>query len=89
MALPPINGSNAPIAPTPARAASEARAAFFQAALGKVDAPQAPIRAPQTETFRATASPAPQARAAASERIAIPPKPDRPTRPGAILDLKI
>ncbi len=89
MALPPINGSNAPIAPTPARPASEARAAFFQAALGKVDAPQAPIRPASTETFRATSAPAPQARAAASERIAIPPKPDRLTRPGGILDIKI
>ena len=89
MAIPPIIGQTAGAAQP--RPASEARVAaqraFFQAALGKVEAPQgaqpiAPLQtaraAPQAPTFRAH-----------SEPVAIPAKPDRIVRPGSLVDIKV
>lgn len=64
-----------------------AQKAFFQAALGKVEAPRAaqpaaPMQtaraAPQTPVFRAH-----------SEPVAIPAKPDRIVRPGSLVDIKV
>ena len=64
-----------------------AQRAFFQAALGKVDAPQAasPIAPLQT----ARAEPQRPVFRAQSEPVAIPAKPDRIVRPGSLVDIKV
>lgn len=65
-------------------ATDAARAAFFRAALGQAQAAQAPARlastAPST-TATATATATGNARAE--------PSPDRPGRPGSLLDIRV
>ncbi|WP_339872352.1 hypothetical protein [uncultured Brevundimonas sp.] len=62
-------------------AADAARAAFFRAALGQVQATPAPARA---------VAPAPAALATASTGTArAEPSADRPGRPGALLDIRV
>ena len=89
MAIPPLTGSSssvaAPRAVTGDRAA--AQKAFFQAALGKVAAPQAASPVAPTQTARA-APPSPVFRAH-SEPVAIPARPDRIVRPGSLVDIKV
>jgi len=90
LALPPINGSTTPGTGQP-RPVSDARVAaqraFFQAALGKVEAPQAasPAAPPQS----ARAEPARPVIRAHAEPVAIPAKPDRIVRPGSLVDIKV
>lgn len=63
----------------PAAAATDAaRAAFFRAALGQVQATPAPAL---------TEAPADRAAPAGSARVE--PSPDRPGRPGALLDIRV
>ncbi len=89
LAIPPIIGSTPGTAQP--RPVSEARAAaqraFFQAALGKVEAPQAARPAAPLQTARA-APQAPIFRAHA-EPVPIPAKPDRIVRPGSLVDIKV
>ena len=89
MAIPPIIDST-PGAAQP-RAASEARVAaqraFFQAALGKVDAPQ--VARPIAPVQTARTAPQPPVFRAQSEPVAIPAKPDRIVRPGSLVDIKV
>lgn len=54
-----------------------ARAAFFRAAMGQVQATQAPAR---------TAAPSPTATASAARAE---PSPERPGRPGSLLDIRV
>lgn len=63
--------------------ADAARAAFFRAAMGQVQAAQAPVR---------TTAPAPSAAATtatATTTARSEPSPDRPSRPGALLDIRV
>ena len=61
-------------------AADAARAAFFRAAMGQVQATQAPARA---------AAPAPSAPTATTGTARSEPSPDRPGRPGSLLDIRV
>ena len=86
--IPPVTGSTP--APTGPRAVSEARVAaqraFFQAALGKVEAPAA-TKPPIASTSRA--APQPAAFRSNTEAVIIPAKPDRLVRPGSLVDIKV
>ncbi len=79
MALGPINNLGAPPQPAPARTISDAQRAFFQAALGKVEA-AAPVAA-------APPQPAPEPERQAPAAPAETPK--AVYRPGSLLDIKI
>ena len=89
MAIPPIIGSSPQVGGqrpvTDARAA--AQKAFFQAALGKVEAPQAALTTAPLQT--AHAAPQPPVFRAHSEPVAIPAKPNRIVRPGSLVDIKV
>ena len=64
-------------------AADAARAAFFRAAMGQVQAAQAPAR---------TAAPAPTAPTTpttTASAVRSEPSPDRPGRPGSLLDIRV
>lgn len=89
MALPPINGSTPGTAqPRPVSDARvAAQRAFFQAALGKVEAPQAARPIAPTQTARAAPQPPPYR--AQSDPVVIPAKPDRIVRPGSLVDIKV
>lgn len=78
-----------PSAPTPARESGGARAAqraFFEAALGKVEAPAAP--APARPAVEAPARPQPPQPTVTRINIADEP-PSRLMRPGSFVDIKV
>jgi hypothetical protein len=85
LALPPISGQPAPAARPIADPRAAAQRAFFQAALGRAEASQAPA---------ATAAPTPMTRAQA-QALAAPrtepttQAPDRLARPGSILNITV
>ena len=86
MALPPITGR--PISPPaqPSRSVADARAAqkaFFDAALGKVQAPATVQRAAPTAAAPARPSPILTSAPAAE------PSPDRPMRPGSLVNIVV
>jgi hypothetical protein len=88
LALPPITGQ--PISPQSAttRSVADARAAqkaFFDAALGKAQAPAAVQRAAPAVTPAAPARPSPILTAAPPAE----PSPDRPMRPGSLLNIVV
>jgi hypothetical protein len=88
LALPPITGQ--PISPqTPTtRSVADARAAqkaFFDAALGKAQAPTTIQRAAPLATAPAPARPSPILTAAPQAE----PSPDRPMRPGSLLNIVV
>ena len=89
MAIPPIIGSTPGAAQS--RPVSEARVAaqraFFQTALGKVDATQAAQPAAPLQTARA--APQPPVFRAQSEPVVIPARPERIVRPGSLVDIKV
>lgn len=68
------------LTPASGAAADAARAAFFRAALGQVQATSVPARAAASSPAAATAT----AGVARSE-----PSPDRPGRPGSLLDIRV
>jgi hypothetical protein len=72
----------------PSRSVSDARAAqraFFDAALGKVQAPATVQRAAPAATPAAPTRPSPMLTAAPPAE----PSPDRPTRPGSLLNIVV
>jgi hypothetical protein len=88
LALPPISGR--PISPPalPSRSVADARAAqkaFFDAALGKVQAPTTVQRAAPAATPAPTMRPSPILTAAPTAE----PSPDRPMRPGSLLNIVV
>ena len=88
MALPPITGR--PILPPaqPSRSVADARAAqkaFFDAALGKVQAPASVQRAAPSVVATAPARPSPILTSAPAAE----PSPDRPMRPGSLLNIVV
>ena len=70
-----------PASQPPAGPRAAAQAAFFQAALGKVEAPQpaASAAAPPSETVQSLRE----------TRVEQPADPDRGYRPGSLLDIRI
>ena len=86
MALPPISGQPISPAAQPSRSVADARAAqkaFFDAALGKVQAPAAPQRA-------APAAAAPQRPSPIlASTPAAEPSPNRPMRPGSLVNIVV
>ncbi len=72
--------------PTEPASASAAQRAFFQAALGKAQAPAAPAPAPRTTTVAT-----PAATPLRAERVVAPTAeaPTRYLRPGSLLDIKV
>lgn len=66
-----------------ATAADAARTAFFRAAMGQVQTAPAPAR---TATATPTAATTPTATASAARAE---PSPDRPGRPGSLLDIRV
>jgi hypothetical protein len=85
LALPPISGQPAPATRPIADPRAAAQRAFFQAALGQTQAPQA--KAP-------TAAPVPTTRAQAQAIVppraaAEPQAPDRLARPGSIVNIVV
>ena len=81
MALPPISGQAISPQTPPTRSVSDARAAqraFFDAALGKVQAPAAVQRS-------APARPSPILNTAPAAE----PSPDRPLRPGSLVNIVV
>ena len=64
-----------------------AQRAFFQAALGKVDAP--PAASPVAPLQTARAEPQRAVFRAHAEPVAIPAKPNRIVRPGSLVDIKV
>ena len=88
MALPPISGQAIQPQAQPARSVADARAAqraFFDAALGKVQAPATVHRAAPVAAPVAPARPSPILTAAPSAE----PSPDRPMRPGSLLNIVV
>ena len=88
MALQPITGR--PITPQaqPSRSVADARAAqkaFFDAALGKVQAPTTVQRAAPVTTLAPAVQPSPILTAGAPAE----PSPDRPMRPGSLLNIVV
>jgi hypothetical protein len=85
MALGPISNVPRPIPQVPDRDVSEARRAFFQAALGQAPAVQPPIQAvaPQSAAPQSVA-PRIEAPKAAAE-----PAPSPRYRPGSLIDIKV
>lgn len=75
-AVPPATGPTRP----GGGATDAARAAFFRAALGQVQAAQAPAR---------TAPTAPSAPTATASATRAESSPDRPGRPGSLLDIRV
>jgi hypothetical protein len=75
-AVPPATGPTRP----GGGATDAARAAFFRAALGQVQAAPAPAR---------TAPTAPAATTATTGAARAEPLPDRPSRPGSLLDIRV
>jgi hypothetical protein len=85
LALPPISGQPIPAARPIADPRAAAQRAFFQAALGRAQAPQptAPTAAPTPMTRT-------QASAVAAPRAPIEAQaPDRSARPGSILNITV
>jgi len=88
VALPPISGQAISPQTLPTRSVSDARAAqraFFDAALGKVQAPAAVQRA--APATAAPARPSPILNAAPAP--AAEPSPDRPLRPGSLVNIVV
>jgi len=88
VALPPISAR--PVSPLtqPGRSVADARAAqkaFFDAALGKAQAPAMVQRAAPTVTAPAPARPSPILTATPLAE----PSPDRPQRPGSLLNIVV
>ncbi len=88
-AIPPI--STSPVqTPAPADRLADARAAFFRQALTTTAGPQI-LASPAAQAVRATppaAAPAP-ARPATMIAQAPQPDPDRPLRPGSIINIRV
>lgn len=91
MALPPISGQAIPPQTQPTRSVADARAAqraFFEAALGKVQAPAA-----ATRPSPAVAAPAVPAPARPAPILASNPPPEintnRPLRPGSLVNIVV
>ena len=90
MALPPIIGSSPQVGgqrPIVSDARAAAQKAFFQAALGKVEAPQVALTTTPTRT--ADAPPRTPVFRTQAEPVVIPAKPDRIMRPGSLVDIKV
>ena len=88
MALPPISAR--PVSPLtqPGRSVADARAAqkaFFDAALGKAQAPATAPRAPPVAAAPASPRPSPILTAAPTAQ----PSPDRPMRPGSLVNIVV
>ena len=87
MALTPISSPIAPtrVLPVEGGGARAAQRAFFNAALGKADAPVAPRAVTAAAPTAAPQTPRPVQTVAASE----PPEPTRTYRPGSRLDIRV
>ncbi|WP_339932823.1 hypothetical protein [uncultured Brevundimonas sp.] len=72
------------LTPAGGAAADAARAAFFRAAMGQVQATAAPARTAAAAPAASTIAPTVTASATRSE-----PSPDRPSRPGSLLDIRV
>lgn len=82
-----------PAAPSSGSAAREAQAAFFRAALGQTGggatAPAAQPPASQASTARSDPSRTLTPQITPTTRATAAPDPDRPLRPGSLLDIRI
>jgi hypothetical protein len=88
VALPPISGQTIRPQAQPSRSVTDARAAqraFFEAALGKVQATPTVQRAAPTATAAAAARPSPILTTAPPAE----PSPDRPMRPGSLVNIVV
>lgn len=88
MALPPISGQAVQPQANPTRSVADARAAqraFFDAALGKVQAPTTVQRAAPVATPAPAVRPSPILTAAPPAE----PSPDRPMRPGSLVNIVV
>jgi len=88
LALPPITGRSISPPAQPSRSVADARAAqkaFFDAALGKVQAPAVAQRASPV----ATPAPATRPSPILTSAPAAEPSPDRPMRPGSLLNIVV
>jgi hypothetical protein len=74
--------------PAPRGATSNARAAFFQAALGQAGAPAAGVQAQAAVRPAETPRPVAQARPVQTPTAQAAP-PERILRPGSLLDIKV
>ena len=88
MALPPISGPSVPATRPIADPRAAAQRAFFQAALGQAQAPQAAALAPQVATAAPQAARVHTTAPTAAPRADAQP-PDRAARPGSIINITV
>lgn len=88
MALPPISGQPVPATRQIADPRAAAQRAFFQAALGRAQAPEAAAPGPQVATAAPQAARVHTIAPTATSRADTQP-PDRSARPGSIINITV